>query len=233
MAPHASALVTFGIPALAILVLTLIGLAIHRTRAHDARRARSYALGAVAWLAFTGTLAYAGFLARFDALPPPFLLVIVPTFLLPIMLGMSRIGRDVAMLTPLAWLIGFHAFRFPLELVMHKAADEGTMPIQMTFTGLNFDIVTGVSALVIALLVTRGYAPRWLLVGWNTLGSLLLMAIVAIAIASLPLFRAFGDEPAQINTWVAYFPFVWLPAGPVAAALFGHIVLWRRLLSAT
>jgi len=233
MAPHASTLVTVGIPALAILVLALIGIMIHSTSPHGANRTRSYALGAGAWLAFSGALAYAGFFTRFDARPPVMLLVFIPMLVLPTMLGLSRIGRDVAALTPLAWLVGFHAFRLPLELVMHEAALEGTMPVQMTFSGLNFDIVTGTSAIIVALLASRGYAPRWLLVSWNALGSLLLLAIMSIAVASLPLFRAFGDEPARVNTWVAYFPFVWLPAGLVAAALFGHVVLWRRLLSAT
>jgi hypothetical protein len=136
-------------------------------------------------------------------------------------------------MTPVVWLVGFHAFRLPLELVMHRAASEGTMPAQMSFTGWNFDIVTGASALVVAALAAQGDAPRWLLAAWNALGSLLLLAIVLIALASLPIVRAFGDEPSQLNTWVAYFPFVWLPAGPVAAALFGHIVLWRRLFSAS
>ena len=56
------------------------------------------------------------------------------------------------------------------------------------------------------------------------------LAIIGIALASLPRFHAFGSAPSQLNTWVAYFPFVWLPAGLVSSALLGHVVLWRRLL---
>jgi hypothetical protein len=114
--------------------------------------------------------------------------------------------------------------------VMHQAAVEGTMPPQMAFTGANFDIITGLSAIVVAFLAAKGRAPRWLLLAWNALGSVLLFAIVGIAVASLPRFHAFGMDPSRLNTWVAYFPFVWLPAGLVTSALFGHIVLWRRLL---
>lgn len=99
---------------------------------------------------------------------------------------------------------------------MHQAASEGTMPPQMTFTGANFDIVTGATALIVALLAARGWAPRWLVLGWNALGSALLLTILAIAIASLPAFAAFGREPERLNTWVAYFPFVWFP--PVSSA---------------
>jgi hypothetical protein len=101
----------------------------------------------------------------------------------------------------------------------------------MTFTGLNFDVTTGATALSLAPLVARGGAPRWLVWGWNTLGTLLLLNISAVAVASLPAFAAFGREPSRLNTWVAYFPFVWLPAGLVSAAVLGHVLLWRRLLS--
>lgn len=105
------------------------------------------------------------------------------------------------------------------------------MPPQMTYTGSNFDIVTGLSAAAVAGLCAWERAPRWLLVAWNALGSALLVTILAIALASMPMFRAFGGEPERVNTWVAFFPFVWLPAGPVTVALLGHLLLWRRLLS--
>jgi small-conductance mechanosensitive channel len=156
----------------------------------------------------------------------------LPTLLLPLVLGFSSLGTRLAAQLPLSWLVGFHGFRLALELVMHEAAREGTMPAQMTFTGDNFDIVTGASALVVALLIARGRATPALVLAWNALGTLLLAVIVVVAIASLPPFHAYGAEPAHLNTWVAYFPFVWLPAALVSAALFGHVILWRRLLTA-
>ena len=59
---------------------------------------------------------------------------------------------------PVWLLIAFHGFRLPLELIMHEAATEGVMPPQMTFTGLNFDITTGATALLVAALSARVYA---------------------------------------------------------------------------
>jgi len=210
------------------LVVAAIGLAILRWAA--ARRAAWYALGATAWMLAAAALAHTGFLARGEGLPPRFIVLFVPMLALPLWLGFSRTGTELAG-APIALLVGLHSFRFPLELVMHQAALEGTMPQQMTYTGLNFDIVTGVTALLVALLAARGLAPRWLLLAWNTLGTLLLVAIIMIAVASLPVFAAFGHEPARVNTWVAFFPFVWLPAGLVSAAVLGHVLLWRRLLA--
>jgi len=229
MAPNASLLVTLGIPTLAVAAFALIALAIHHLARDGGRLARLFVIGASAWLAFTGALASAGFFTRFDGLPPRQLVLILPTLVLPILLARSRIGELLCDRAPLAWLVGFHAFRLPLELVMHEAAVEGTMPVQMSFSGNSFDIVSGATAIIVAALVVLGQAPRWLIVAWNALGSLLLLNIIVIALASMPQLRAFGTDPARVNTWVMYFPFVWLPAGLVASALFGHAVLWRKL----
>jgi hypothetical protein len=226
MTPHASALVRIGIPVIALVVLVLVGIVAFRTLGK--RRAIRVTLGALAWLAVAAALALSGFLADFDGVPPRAAVLLVPTLGLPLWLGFSRTGSALAN-APIALLVGFHGFRLPLELVMHQAALEGTMPAQMTYTGYNFDIVSGASAFVVAALAARGQAPRWLLLAWNVLGSALLVAILLIAVVSLPGFAAFGSEPVRLNTWIAYFPFVWLPAGPVSGAVLGHVLLWRRL----
>jgi hypothetical protein len=235
MQPHASLLVTLGIPLLALIALLLVALAIARV-APETRYARRFVTGAAAWLLLSGLLASTGLLAHSEARPPPLLLIMIPTFLLPIALAFSPVGTRLAQALPLPWLVAFHGFRLPLELVMHEAAREGTMPAQMTFTGHNFDIVTGASALLVALALARLGAhhrgAHKLALAWNLIGTLLLAVIVVVAVASLPLFHANGEESAHLNTWVAYFPFVWLPAALVSAALFGHVVLWRHLLTA-
>jgi hypothetical protein len=233
MPPHASLFVTLGIAALALLVLSLIGWMIQRAT-REARVTRRFMLGAAAWLIFSAALALSGFLARVDLAPLPMLPIFLPTLGLPLALGLSPLGKALAERTPLAWLVGFHAFRLPLELVMHQAAREGVMPTQMTFTGAsaNFDIVTGGTALLLAVWLARARVPHGLVLAFNLLGSLLLATIVSVAVASLPRWHAFGTEPEHLNTWVSYFPFVWLPAVLVSAALLGHVLLWRRLLRA-
>ena len=231
----ASALVQLGIPALAIVVAGGVVAWVYRS-AHAADRSRTAAkvgLGIALWLGISASLAASGFLSNFEAIPPRALSLIIPTLLLPFLLGRSQLGARMAQTMPLAWLVGFHAFRLPLELVMHKAALDGTMPEQMSYSGLNFDIVTGVLALILAgySWVTRRELPRFAVITFNLIGSVLLIAIVVIAVASLPMFHVFGTAPERLNTWVAFFPYVWLPAGLVASATLGHILLWRRLLT--
>jgi small-conductance mechanosensitive channel len=231
MEPHASPLVSLGIPSLAVLTVACVVGALYVLPECGPRYARRFASCAGLWLLLTAWLAASGALRRFEVRPPPTFLLFVSMMAIGVGFAASRWGAALARHTPLFWLVGFHAFRLPLELVMHVAADEGTMPEQMTFTGANFDIATGISAIVVAVLCATGHAPRALVIVWNLLGTLLLAAIIVIAVASLPLFHAFGSEPARLNTWVLYFPFVWLPAVLVTAAWAGHLVLWRKLLA--
>lgn len=219
--------------AMLVVVLGVVALFVFG-EAYAARRLGQSVAGAVAlalggsliWMGFTGGLAASGVFARFDVRPPPIAFLFLGTLALGIALGVSRVGGRIAEVLPLHALVLAQGFRLPLELVMHAAATEGTMPQVMSYGGYNFDIVTGVTALLVGALLKRG-APRTLAYAWNALGVVLLGVIIAVALLSSPLVRAFGDD--QVNTWVAYVPFVWLPSILVASAIAGHILVWRRL----
>jgi hypothetical protein len=180
-------------------------------------------------LAVEGWLADAGIMRQWEQVPPPLVPLVIVAMAMALTAALSSFGGRLAVRVPLAALVGFQGFRLPLELAMHRAALDGLMPVQMSYSGWNFDIVTGASALVVAGLLAAGFAPRWLVVAWNTLGSALLLIIVTIAVASTPTFAAFG--PDRLNTWVADPPYVWLPGVLVPAALFGHLLAWRALAS--
>lgn len=211
-----------------VVLAALIGVSVGLRRAGVSRLA--YWLVALLLVgAMGGSLALAldESLAKFDAAVAPFLPLTAACIALWVAIAFSRVGRAVAAL-PIAALIAFHAFRLPLELMMHAAAAAGVMPRQMSYSGWNFDIVTGITALLVAPLAAFGGVTRSALLAWNALGSLLLLVIVVVAVVSSPPLLAFGAERA--NTWVAYAPFVWLPTVLVPAGAAGHVVLWRRLL---
>jgi hypothetical protein len=148
--------------------------------------------------------------------------------LLTLALAASPLGARLALGLGVAWLVGFQAFRIPVEIVLAMLSHAGAVPVQMTVEGLNFDMLSGVSALLVAWLAARGRLPAWGLLLWNLLGLGLLLNIVVISALSMPLpFRAFLNAPA--NTIVAEAPFVWLPTFLVQAALLGHLLVFRRL----
>ncbi|MCG3172341.1 MAG: hypothetical protein GMKNLPBB_00491 [Myxococcota bacterium] len=113
---------------------------------------------------------------------------------------------------------------------MHAAASEGTMPNAMSFSGYNFDIVTGFLAIPAAIACRIGAPLKWI-AAWNWLGFLTLTGIGVVSFLASPVMQAFG--PDQVNRWIAYLPFVWLPTVLVVCAIAGHIVIWRRLCMET
>ena len=195
-----------------------------------ARAVRAVALvvaAAAVWMTVTWRAAASGALRQWDDTPPPFALLIAGIFGIAFRLAFSTTGRRLAQHVPLWALVGIQSFRYPLELAMHVMYERGLMPVQMSYSGRNFDIVTGITALLVSGLLVIGRAGRRTVAAWNVLGVLLLANIVVVAILSLPAFRYFGDD--QVNVWVADPPYVWLPAVMVLAALAGHLLVFRAL----
>ena len=234
MVPKASGLVTGAFVLLPLLVAAGLVLGCEwagRRLGQDiaVRRRRAVRLSAsvLAWLLVTAAIAASGALRWFDGTVPPFAVLPLAVGAVGIAVPCSSLGTLLVRGLPLWALVGFQVFRVPLELIMHRAYVEGVMPVQMSYSGQNYDILSGITAGVVGLWLAFGRVPRLVVAFWNFFGLVLLVNIVAIAILSTPLFRWFGDE--RLNVFITYPPFVWLPAILVPAALMGHILVWRWL----
>ena len=182
------------------------------------------------WTALVLVLSYEGFFSDFSKLPPrPALAMIIPLPLV-IMIAVSRKGTQFLRSVPSHWLVYLQSFRIIVELFLLSAFMAAKLPVQMTFEGRNFDVLTGLLALPVGYLVAtkRSHAKR-LAIAFNIIGMLLLVNILVIAVLSMPTpIRHFMNEPA--NTIVARFPFILLPAVLVPLAYTLHIFSLRQLL---
>jgi hypothetical protein len=229
--PRYDALAAWGIGALAVIVAIAWVVTWSGGRRSLGTR---LAIGAFAVMATSALAALGGTLQRFDLRPPPMAIMIAAVFTLGLTIGLSPYGRWVAASVPLRTLVGLQSFRLPLELVMHRAATLGIMPPELSYSGYNLDILTGTGALLLWIVMRAGVQPpSWVVWVWNLWGCWCLIAIAAIAITTSPLVRLFGDDPRHVNTWVLFFPYVWLPAVLVTIAVAGHVVITRRLLAAS
>jgi hypothetical protein len=174
-------------------------------------------LAADAWVVQSGTLA----MRPMPALP----LFLAGNNLVALAIAFSPAGRALARGLPLAALVGFQWFRLPLELVLHDWALQGTIPATMTWTGSNFDVVSGVAALAAAPL-----ARRWRTAAWaaNILGFGLLLNVARVAVMSSPLPFGWHVQPPLLLA--AHLPYAFIVPLAVSAALAGHVVLTRALL---
>ena len=181
------------------------------------------------WLIPSGLAAARGALT-FTGRPPTFFLLLALSTVGTTILAFTPVGTRLATGIGIGGLVGFQAFRFPLELLLHRLHEEGMLPIQMTFEGSNFDIVSGILGLFVGAWALRSRPPGWVVLGFNLIGLALLVTIVTIAILSMPTpLRRFQEGPSP--TIVATWPFVWLPAFLVQVAWFGHLLVFRKLAS--
>lgn len=201
---------------------TLLPVAVALAITRALRHPRS-ALLVATWMLFSAGLAASGWLGDVSGLPPRMLRLAFAGFVLTLALGLSRRAQTLVAL-PVGWLVGAQAFRILVEVLLHGAYTAGLAPVHMTWSGRNFDIVTGVTALLLA--PVAGRLSRRLLLAWNTMGLALLIWVVGVAVLAFPTpFQRLKPD----NLWVVHFPYVWLPTVLVPAALLGHLVLFRKL----
>ena len=183
----------------------------------------------VAWAVLLGGLALAGFFANYNALPPRIpLSMLVPLAALFVIL-FSRGGKELLQVMPPHWPVYAQSIRIGVELVIFLAVVNKMMPVQLSFEGRNFDVLTGVLAIPVGyyVFVAKRW-PTWVAVGYHIMGMGLLVNVLAISFLSMPTpLRVFHNEPA--NTLITGFPFVYLPGMLVPLAFGLHIISLRQL----
>lgn len=213
-----------SLAAFVAVVLAVVGAflwAVHRSY----RTGRAVALAAVALAVWLGGLSALIVSGRMPSLP----LSGLPFFFAPILLvglgaGLSPFGGKLAAGVPLAALVGFQAFRLPLELVLHSWVAQGVIPETMTWTGQNWDIISGVTALVCAPLASRHPIAARVA---NIVGFALLVNVMRVALLSSPLPFGWGQQPSLLLA--LHLPYAFIGPVCVGGALFGHVVLTRAL----
>jgi hypothetical protein len=234
--PSAASTAAFVVIVLAICALFVLG--VYRAErelgaAVDAARGKAVrvALALGGWLALTGAVSGSGVLEH-AILPPPLALFFVVSMAVAVLTARSPLGTRLIQGLPIAALVGVQAFRLPLELVLHAWKNQGVIPVQMTFEGHNFDIVSGVLGLVCgaALFFYGERVPRAAIWLFNCIGSGLLLAVTLIALLSSPLpIRQYLNDPPVLLAF--YFPYGWILPWCVGGALFGHLLVFRWLLA--
>ena len=181
------------------------------------------------YLVIPALLVRAGVLDRYDPPPPPALLLLLGQTILTVVILVSSRGTALANHLALGSVVLLQSFRIVVEFLLHRLYQEGVVPVQMTYSGRNFDIVTGITGLILGALLVRGrILPRGILLGWNILGLALLANIVGVAALSTPVpFRVFTEGPP--NLLPSTLPWIWLPSFLVQVALGSHLLIFRML----
>jgi hypothetical protein len=177
------------------------------------------------WTAVITALSLSGFLQDFSTFPPRMMLVLIVPLVSIITLSFSaNLGKILATIPPHK-LILLQSFRVFVEVFLWMLFLDKLLPIQMTFEGYNFDVLSGALAPFVAWFFKGN---RKVMIAYNFIGLALLINILTIAILSMPTpLQYFTNEPA--NTIVSYFPVVVLPGLLVPLAYTLHIFSLKQL----
>lgn len=198
-----------------------------------AKNSKITAIVCCVWLLIQSVLALTGFYTDTQSMPPRFAFMVAPPMIGIVLLFATSTGRRYIDNLDLGILTLLQAVRIPVEIGLFLLFQYKVVPELMTFKGLNFDILTGITALVVWFVVFKLRTTRFsnvILAVWNIAGLFLLFNIVYHAIFSVETpFQKFAfDMP---NRGVLYFPFNWLPCFIVPLALFAHLASLRKIFS--
>lgn len=212
---------------LAFVAAALVGAAAQTAPPGRTRRDAVVAAAAVAaWMGVTGAIVASGVLEGQGLpvpRPMPYVLGQVVTV---VAIAASPLGARLARL-PLAALLGFQAFRLPLEGVLHRWYAEGAIPVQMTWSGENLDVLTGILGVVVAAVGAWRPLPRAAAWAANLVGFALLLNVMRIALRSVPGPQfAYAGPPLVLPFSL---PYGWIVPMCVMTALLGHLVTFRAL----
>lgn len=172
------------------------------------------------WSVLISILAYIGFYHysegdKFSTFP----LVLVPVAIFIIYLCRNKSFYDNR---DLRWSTAVHIIRFPVELLLFQLAIREVLPMEMTYKGWNFDIIPGITSILLLLWMNYRKVNRKLLLIWNILGLIFILFIFANGILSQELiYKNFGYKVP--NTAITYFPMILLGGVIVPLVIYTHI----------
>ena len=179
----------------------------------------------VGWLAYIFVLTRLGWLESF-AFPPRIpALIILPVAMTMIVLTRRTPFKDLLSKLPTHYLIYIQSFRIAVELLIYGTFLSGLLPQRVTFEGINFDILVGVSALPIGYLVQTGRIGKKGALAWNFTA----LSVLALTVYSFISTFYFSDLFRNANNFeFVQMPYILLAAILLPCAVFFHILSIRQ-----
>ncbi len=196
------------------------------------KKAHWIILGMIIWLLFQALVTIRGLYSGYlDSIPPNILSFgVIPNVLFILTLFLSSKGKDFIDVLSLNKITYLSLARIPIEFVLLSLFMHDKLPKSMTFEGVNFDIIMGLTAPFVIYFgfIKNKLSWRSILI-WNVFGIGLLLSVVLIGLFSAPFpFQKLAFE--QPNIALLYFPFSWLPTFIVPLVILGHFISIRQLL---
>lgn len=186
----------------------------------------------IAWAMIQGLIGATGFYTNTEVMPPRIMFLgLFPALIMIVTCAFTAKGRQWLDQMNLQRLTYFHSIRFAVEVVLALLVMHQVISKYMSVEGTNFDVLSGLSAPLVAWIAFRaGKVNRALLLGWNIIACLLLLNVVITAVFAFPTpFQQLAfDQP---NLAILHFPFNLLPTVVVPLVFLAHLAAFRQLLN--
>lgn len=181
------------------------------------------------WIFVVSLLVFDGYFTHLSGIPrlPIFVGIIssmmIACFIIPT-------SRNILMNMPITTLHYIHIVRVPVEMVLWWLAVSRAIPVEMTFEGRNYDIISGISAPFAAVFMVGGRSKNRIgAVIWNIISLLLLIHIIYTSVSYMPYFYTPTIDKVA-NLGMFYFPYILLPTFIVPAVIFSHLASLMQLI---
>ncbi len=177
------------------------------------------------WFGYLFFLSKQEILFNLDFPPKIPLLILLPLVVTTIVFYFRNRNDVVLLGIPISYPIYYQTFRILVETLLLYTFYKNIIPKEATLEGLNFDVVMGISAPIMAYFIFKNENKYVLLAKiWNMIG-ILMVAFVAFIIATgfyQPQIWG-SDEPIVSMTFVK-LPYLLIPGFLAPSAIFMHIV---------
>lgn len=186
--------------------------------------------GLILWTIYLLILDQSGILQPMVNPPRIPLLVILPAFILIVWFFASGKHRPFTQNIPIWQPVLIQSFRIGVEFLILGIYLQGIGPVQATFEGYNFDIVSGLLAIPTAwfLYKKRSFAKivTWI---WSVLSLLLLVNIVFIfnTLVLRPEMWGFAENPISVE--FTKMPYILIAGFYMPFAVFLHVFTITQL----
>lgn len=202
-------------------------IALLRNGDHAKKLIAYYIMAGSIWIVYTIAIAKTGVLNDFSLPPRVPLFIVIPSVITIVFITGRPSFRTVLEKTPLALPVFLISFRILVELLIYGAYRNGVFPQRVTFEGLNFDGLVGLSSLIVGVLLVKKMFSLQALLTWNIVS----LAVLGLTVYSFVSAYYFTDYVASTgNNEFVSFPYLLIASVLLPIALFLHVFSIRQIV---
>jgi fatty acid desaturase len=176
------------------------------------------------WLIIQYLITKTGFYSNLSVSPRIPIFMITPLLFFTFIFLVKNRNNYIVDVIPIHIPIAYQSFRVVIEVLFYFTYIKGILPVQVTFEGINYDVLFGMSAILMGIYAYQKNASKKVLIAWNIIGICVVVFAAFTFITSFYFPSIWGESNSRISPDFVHFPFLLLPAFFMPSAIFMHVL---------